>query len=131
MDLDRNGMEFRQEWNGSRQEWNGSRQEWNGSRQEWNPGRQSVDFMQHMVPVTFIMKYSAKTTHITISDAGVFFFYEYSALILRGGLNHRCIADCDMCGLGKVFHGKDPENAYDDYIKGIRTFADVSDDYKH
>ena len=42
-----------------------------------------------------------------------------------------CIADCDMCGLCKVFHGKDPENAYDDYIKGIRTFEDVSDDYKH
>ena len=41
-----------------------------------------------------------------------------------------CISDCDMCGLCKVFHGKDPENAYDDYIKGIRSFADVSDDYK-
>ena len=25
-----------------------------------------------------------------------------------------CIADCDMCGLCKVFHGKDPELAYDD-----------------
>ena len=42
-----------------------------------------------------------------------------------------CIADCDMCGLCKVFHGKDPENAYDDYIKGIRSFEDVSDDYKN
>ena len=42
-----------------------------------------------------------------------------------------CIADCDMCGLCRVFRGKDPENAYHDYIKGIRTFADVSDDYKH
>ena len=42
-----------------------------------------------------------------------------------------CLADCDMCGLCKAFHGKDPENAYDDYIKGIRSFADVSDDYKH
>ncbi len=42
-----------------------------------------------------------------------------------------CIADCDMCGLCKVFHDKNPENAYDDYIKGIRTFADVSGDYKH
>jgi len=41
-----------------------------------------------------------------------------------------CLADCDMCGLCKVFHGKDPENAYDDYIKGTRSFADVSDDYK-
>ena len=42
-----------------------------------------------------------------------------------------CLADCHICGLCKVFHGKDPESAYDDYIKGIRSFADVSDDYKH
>jgi hypothetical protein len=42
-----------------------------------------------------------------------------------------CLADCHICGLCNVFHGKDPENAYDDYIKGIRSFADVSDDYKH
>ena len=41
-----------------------------------------------------------------------------------------CIADCDMCGLCKVFRGKDPENAYDDYIKGNRSFADVSYDYR-
>ena len=42
-----------------------------------------------------------------------------------------CISDCDMCGLCKVFHGKDPENAYDDYIKGRRSFIEVSEDYKH
>ena len=46
----------------------------------------------------------------------------------------RCLAgllmDCDMCGLCKVFRGKDPENAYDDYIKGKRTFEEVSVDYK-
>ena len=41
-----------------------------------------------------------------------------------------CISDCDMCGLCKGFHGKDPENAYDDYIKGIRSFKEVSGDYK-
>ena len=29
-----------------------------------------------------------------------------------------CISDCDMCGMCKVFHGKDPEVAYDDYIQG-------------
>ena len=40
-----------------------------------------------------------------------------------------CIADCDMCGLCKVFHGKDPEYAYDEYIKGIRTFSEVSKDF--
>ena len=41
-----------------------------------------------------------------------------------------CIADCDMCGLCKVFRGKDAETAYADYIKGIRTFMEVSEDYK-
>ena len=41
-----------------------------------------------------------------------------------------CIADCDMCGLCTVFHGKDAEAAYDDYIQGIRSFVEVSDDYK-
>ena len=40
-----------------------------------------------------------------------------------------CLSDCDMCGLCKVFHGKDPENAFDDYIKGKRSFLDVSADY--
>ncbi|MBQ6967105.1 MAG: hypothetical protein IJP84_04290 [Lachnospiraceae bacterium] len=41
-----------------------------------------------------------------------------------------CIADCDMCGMCKVFHGKDPERAYDDYIQGRRSFSDVSKDYR-
>ena len=40
-----------------------------------------------------------------------------------------CIADCDMCGLCKVFHGQDPESAYDDYIKGMRSFTEVSKDF--
>ncbi len=41
-----------------------------------------------------------------------------------------CIADCDMCGLCKVFRGKDAETAYSDYINGDRSFAEVSEDYK-
>ena len=41
-----------------------------------------------------------------------------------------CIADCDMCGLCKVFHGKDAETAYADYINGDRDFAEVSADYR-
>ncbi len=41
-----------------------------------------------------------------------------------------CIADCDMCGLCAVFRGKDAETAYDDYIKGKRSFMDVSEEYK-
>lgn len=44
-----------------------------------------------------------------------------------------CIADCDMCGLCKVFHGKDPEQAYVDYIVGNRSFMEVSlpSPYRH
>ena len=42
-----------------------------------------------------------------------------------------CISDCDMCGLCKVFHGKDPEIAYDDYIMGRRSFQEVSEDYRY
>ena len=41
-----------------------------------------------------------------------------------------CIADCDMCGLCKVFRGKDAETAYADYINGTRSFMEVSADYK-
>ena len=41
-----------------------------------------------------------------------------------------CIADCDMCGLCRVFRGKDPESAYADYIDGKRSFFDVSRDFK-
>ena len=35
-----------------------------------------------------------------------------------------------MCGLCTVFHGKDPEEAYNDYIVGRRSFEEVSEDYK-
>lgn len=41
-----------------------------------------------------------------------------------------CIADCDMCGLCRVFRGKDAETAYADYINGTRSFMEVSEDYK-
>ena len=41
-----------------------------------------------------------------------------------------CIADCDMCGLCKVFRGNNAEHAYADYIAGKRSFMDVSADFK-
>ena len=41
-----------------------------------------------------------------------------------------CIADCDMCGLCKVFRGKNAETAYEDYIKGERSFLEVSGDFR-
>lgn len=51
----------------------------------------------------------------------------------REYINRRypCIADCDMCGLCKVFHGKDPEIAFDEYIRGNKSFEDVSRKYKN
>lgn len=41
-----------------------------------------------------------------------------------------CIADCDLCGLCTVFHGKDAEAAYRDYILGDLSFEEVSKDYR-
>lgn len=41
-----------------------------------------------------------------------------------------CIADCDMCGLCTVFKGKDLEIAYEDYIRGKRSYIEVSGDYR-
>ena len=35
-----------------------------------------------------------------------------------------------MCGLCKVFRGRDAEHAFEDYISGRRSFMDVSADYK-
>lgn len=41
-----------------------------------------------------------------------------------------CIADCDACGLCSVFRGKDAEVAYEDYIRGVREYMDVSADFR-
>ena len=41
-----------------------------------------------------------------------------------------CISDCDMCGLCKVFRGRDAEHAFEDYIAGKRSFLEVSADYR-
>ena len=41
-----------------------------------------------------------------------------------------CISDCDMCGLCKVFHGKDPELAFKEYIDGDKGFNEVASYYK-
>ena len=41
-----------------------------------------------------------------------------------------CIADCDMCGICAVFHGKDAEIAYEAYIRGERSFDEVSANYR-
>ncbi len=38
---------------------------------------------------------------------------------------YACIADCDACGLCKVFHGKDPEHVLADYIEGRSELAEV------
>lgn len=37
-----------------------------------------------------------------------------------------CIGDCDSCGLCQIFHGKEPEIVFDDYIEGRREFLDIS-----
>ncbi len=41
-----------------------------------------------------------------------------------------CISNCEMCGLCKVFNGKDIQTAYADYSNGKRSFLEVSADYR-
>ncbi len=38
---------------------------------------------------------------------------------------YRCIADCDQCGLCKLFHGQDAEHALQAYIDGAEELRDV------
>ena len=42
----------------------------------------------------------------------------------------QCISDCDLCGLCKVFRGKEPEIAYQDYIDGKKSFLEISMEYR-
>ena len=43
---------------------------------------------------------------------------------------YHCISDCDNCGLCKIFHGKQPEIIFADYIEGLREFIDIANEYK-
>ncbi|MBR2683839.1 MAG: hypothetical protein IKE22_11310 [Atopobiaceae bacterium] len=42
-----------------------------------------------------------------------------------------CIADCDACGLCKLFHGQDAEHALADYIDGKDELPQVLMKYRH
>lgn len=41
-----------------------------------------------------------------------------------------CMNNCRVCGLCAIFHNKDAEDVYADYINGTRTFEDISEEYK-
>ncbi len=43
---------------------------------------------------------------------------------------YHCINDCDMCGICTVFHNKDPELVFQDYIDGKREFMDILTEYR-
>ena len=42
----------------------------------------------------------------------------------------RCRADCDNCGLCQIYHGRDLEVVYADYIDGKRAFLEISQEYR-
>ena len=44
---------------------------------------------------------------------------------------YQCIANCDLCGLCKIFHGVSPEHALADYIDGREELATVMMSYRH
>jgi hypothetical protein len=41
-----------------------------------------------------------------------------------------CRGDCDSCGICQVFRGKEPLIVYADYIEGVRTFQEISEEYR-
>lgn len=41
-----------------------------------------------------------------------------------------CISSCDLCGLCAMYQNRDVEHVYEDYIKGVRTFEEISREYK-
>lgn len=41
-----------------------------------------------------------------------------------------CLGNCRLCGLCAIFHNKDAEDVYADYISGTRTFEEISEEYK-
>lgn len=43
----------------------------------------------------------------------------------------RCLHDCESCGKCRVLRGKDAEVLYDDYIRGLRSYMDVTLDIRH
>lgn len=42
----------------------------------------------------------------------------------------QCKGDCEVCGLCRVYHGREPEIVYADYIEGKRDFLDISMEYR-
>lgn len=41
-----------------------------------------------------------------------------------------CIANCEQCGLCAVYHNRDVEEVYADYIKGLKTFEEIAREYR-
>lgn len=44
---------------------------------------------------------------------------------------YKCIADCDNCGLCKLFHGRDAETALESYIEGEEELSLVLMSYRY
>ena len=42
----------------------------------------------------------------------------------------QCKGDCDCCGFCAMYHGKTPEVVYSDYIKGKKSFLEITQNYK-
>lgn len=42
----------------------------------------------------------------------------------------KCLHDCEMCGKCRVLKGRDAEILYADYIKGIRSYMEITLDIR-
>lgn len=41
-----------------------------------------------------------------------------------------CLNNCRLCGLCAIFHNRDAEDVYADYISGTRTFEEITEEFK-
>ena len=43
----------------------------------------------------------------------------------------KCLHDCEACGKCRILKGRDPETLYADYIKGERSYMEVTLDIRN
>ena len=43
----------------------------------------------------------------------------------------KCLHDCEACGKCRILKGRDPEILYADYIEGLRSYMDVTLEFRN
>lgn len=43
----------------------------------------------------------------------------------------KCLSDCELCGKCRILKGNDPETIYADYIHGLRSYIEVTIQFRN